>query len=90
MLLYKKKKYPYIKYNILKKFFFNRKPKSLQFFKLSCYIFPFFQFVSIYLYNGKLLKIFNFKKEKIFFLIGTFITTRIVNFGKILHKRKKK
>ena len=90
--------YPFIKYNILKKFFKFRKKKKLQeikkinIFKLSIIVFSFLKKNSILInmYNGKKLISFNISKLKIFLIIGEFITTRIINSGKILHKRKKK
>lgn len=84
--------FPFIKYNILKKFYKKKrfKFKKLKLYKLSIKVFKFFEMSMIDLYNGKRFVKFNFQKLKIFLVIGEFVTTRIMNFGKVLHKRKNK
>jgi len=80
---------PFIKYNLIKDFFLKKK-KSFKIYKLSLLVFKFFNNKNILLYNGKKFINFKFVSLKLFSVIGEFITTRIVNFGRVLHKRKKK
>jgi ribosomal protein S19 len=82
---------PFIKFNFLKKILKRKNlKKKFYLYKLSVQLFSFFAKKQIFLYNGKKYNQFLFSKRKLFRIIGEFITTRIINSGKILHKRKKK
>ncbi len=84
-------KIPFIKFNFLKKMLKKKNvKKKFVLYKLSIQIFFFFDKKQIFFYNGKKYIQFFFSKRKLFRIIGEFITTRVVNSGKNLHKRKKK
>jgi hypothetical protein len=85
--MFKFKKIPFLSFTILRKLKSNSVDKIFLRQLSSLYIFK--NLNVLYLYNGLNYKKIKFSNLHLFYKIGSLILTRKMNFGKILHARKK-
>lgn len=79
----------FVKKLVLNKFRKLDSKKDIIVFSAQNFIFSFYSSYNFLLYNGKTFNKFKFINLRVYQRFGSFITTRIVNTGKVLHLRKK-